>query len=572
MKNSNTLFLTAKGTLRVAAGRRIAVLVLAALTTVAGTAPFRMSAGWAASTPQGSAVAAASAKDAVVLTAKGALRGIPSGDIFVFKGIPFAKPPVGALRFAPPEDVDPWQGERDATKFGPASLQLPMTMTQGFIDEVGLSEDCLTLNIWTPKLDKGAKLPVYVWIHGGGYTNGAGSMPDFDMTRFAREGVVGVTINYRLGVMGFFASNTTLEKYGTTGNWGTLDQIKALEWVRDNIEAFGGDPNRVTIGGESAGSFSVGALLLSPPAGGLFQRAIMESGSILSVKNNTPPNGPVRVEAPYAALANVFGAADNEAGLAKLRAADAETLASLNADLSFNFATVGPQWLLMPFFDDKVLPRNPRDALSKGKFNKADLLFGYNADEGASFVPLADELAYKGTITRQLGYENLAGVVSRYPVDAQHPALARTREILALSMFSAPMKVFGDAYAKAGHAVYAYNFRYVESGNPGGLGAYHVTEISFGFGNADGSGVFGSGTPPTSAKIALMEDMHARWVNFIKTGDPNHSGGVTWPAYDPASASAIHFGDNARPDDGEVSVGPLIYRDDIDFINSLPRK
>ncbi|MBR1672481.1 MAG: carboxylesterase family protein, partial [Fretibacterium sp.] len=223
----------------------------------------------------------ASASPVTVRTPLGEVRGTSDGEVVSFKGIPYAKPPVGELAYAPTQPVEPWECVLDATRFGPSALQVRGPLS-GSSRENMSDAGCLTLNVWAPAGAKpGDGLPVYVFIHGGAYAQGSGSVLTYHSKSLARDGIVAVTINYRLNAQGFLATRATLEKYGTTGNWGHLDQIEALKWVRANIASFGGDPAKVTIGGESAGSFSVSTMILSPLAKGLFRAAIMESGTIL---------------------------------------------------------------------------------------------------------------------------------------------------------------------------------------------------------------------------------------------------------------------------------------------------
>lgn len=257
-------------------------------------------------------------------THSGSVVGILSDDIAIFRGIPYAAPPVGELRFAPTKPVAPWTEPLDCTEFGATAVQKEAR------NGLPMREDCLTLNVWTPALPKtgetGEKLPVYVYIHGGAYAQGSGSDPLYDGTAFAKRGIVAVTINYRLNVLGFFASKETLSRYGTTGNWGHLDQIEALKWIRENAASFGGDPDRVTIGGESAGSYSVSALMLSPLAEGLFQGAILESGTILALGGSSfySKGSPERSAEVFRMMSWLFEARDDADGLAKMRAADAD--------------------------------------------------------------------------------------------------------------------------------------------------------------------------------------------------------------------------------------------------------
>ncbi len=378
-------------------------------------------------------------------TSGGPIKGLTEDGISVYKGIPYAKPPVGDLRFAPPQDVTPWTEVLDCTELG--SIAVQDTASEG----VTMSEDCLTLNIWTPDADKEEKLPVYVWIHGGGFAQGYGGEADYEGTNFAKEGIVTVSINYRLNALGFFASQETYDKYGTTGNWGILDQIKALEWIQENIGAFGGDNQNITIGGESAGSYSVSALITSPLAKGLFRRAIMESGSILGIPGNNyySRGNLMRSVELCRMMAHTFDASDNAKGLAVLREADANVFSQLSPLLS-DF-TITPAFMMTPVYDGYVNPTDVYETLQKGSFNKVDLLWGYNEDEGSVFVPEdTDQLTYEMMAARMYGYKNRQAVLERFPVNEEYSSGQRTREILAFGMFSAVMKPYGDALAKSG--------------------------------------------------------------------------------------------------------------------------
>jgi para-nitrobenzyl esterase len=273
------------------------------------------------------------------------------------------------------------------------------------LDSTEQSEDCLMLNIWTPsEPKKDGKLPVYVFIHGGGYASWTGNDKTFDGTSFAQNGVVAVTINYKLSTLGFFASNETYKQYGTTGNWGILDQIKALEWVRDNIEDFGGDPAQVTIGGESAGSWSVSALILSQLAEGLFRGAIMESGTILSIQSLTSSRGDLQKSIEVSqALADIFGASDTAAGLKLLHQTDPYVLNYLSPFIPDQTAAKSP-FFMAPVFDDTVLPKDPVVALREGNFNRVNLLIGFNHDEGTLFIPpTTDNSFYEAYGFRMVG-------------------------------------------------------------------------------------------------------------------------------------------------------------------------
>jgi para-nitrobenzyl esterase len=492
-----------------------------------------------------------------VTVENGVIEGLQEGSINVYKGIPYAKPPVGELRFAPPEGAEPWNGELDCTRFGFQCLQVPF-----FAGLEPFSEDCLTLNVWTPaKPGEEVKLPVYVFIHGGGFAAGSGSSPIYDGTSFAKKNVVMVTINYRLGAFGFFASQETFKRYGTTGNWGLLDQIKALEWVRDNIAAFGGDPDRITIGGESAGSFSVSALVVSPLAKGLFRGVIMESGSILSLPQLSHyARGDLQksIEAS-SVLSSIFEAGDDADGLTKMRKAEAEVLARLCP--MGNDQTLTPPFLLAPVFDGKVIPKSPLDAIASGVVG-VNFLVGFNNDEGSLFVSDdADESKWKTQITLMFGGEKALQVLDRFKIGAQDAPLESARQVVAYGIFSAGMKRFADIAADTGGNVYMYKFKYVFPDNErNGLGAAHASEMPFVFNTLSRGGLSGS-----EAEI-LADEMHTRWANFIKTGDPNVGdlplSGVKWPKYDPKEAKVLYL-------DKKITSEVLEDKENIDFIANL---
>ena len=311
-------------------------------------------------------------------------RGVSS-----YKGIPYAMPPVGHRRFKAPEPMPPWEAVRDCSKPGNSSLQMGgITVDSPSTYQMdGKSEDCLFLNVWTPAVAADEHYPVYVFIHGGAFSSGSGSEMVYDGGRMAQEGVVVVTINYRLGALGFLATRGLLAEAGTTGNYGILDQIQALHWVQSNIKSFGGDPDQVTIGGQSAGAYSVTALLLSPLAKGLFHQAVVESGSIFSISSfsslnrgdlqKTMDNGKL--------LCDLYGIEDSQNGLEQLRTLSGDIFAALSMVKS-NQATVPNAFGFWPVFDGVVLPADPVMALKNGEVNPVKILAGYNSDESSLFI------------------------------------------------------------------------------------------------------------------------------------------------------------------------------------------
>jgi para-nitrobenzyl esterase len=511
---------------------------------------------------------AADQEQVQVETALGPVVGLSKGQVTVFLGLPFAKAPVGDRRFAPPESPEAWTEPRPAFKPGPMCLQIPMDMFQASVASnhafPGYSEDCLNLNLWRPQgAKKGDNLPVYLFIHGGGFGLGAGSQALYDGSALAQEGLVVVTFNYRLGAMGFFSSQETLNQYNTTGNWGILDQIKALEWVRDNVAAFGGDPTKVTVGGESAGSFSVAALILSPKAQGLFRSAIMESGTIFGLESFLFARGNLDLAIKTSSvLASAFGAKDDAAGLAKLRKVDANILTRLSP---FDFDFTKPVFLGMsPVKDGQVIPVDPQRALAEGKGQKVKVLMGFNHDEGTLFVPAPDgskdDQVYKDTVFLLMGQDGSKAFWERFPVDKDHDLVARTRQAIGYAFMSSTMKRFADLQARFDD-VYFYQFDYVTQAMAKlGLGAAHASELAF---------VFDVKLPMvnfTEKEQKLSDEIRLRWANFIKSGDPNLGAlppsKIDWPKYDPQNPQALVFNETVR-------AGAFPDLEDLDFVTDL---
>jgi para-nitrobenzyl esterase len=490
----------------------------------------------------------------LVKTPSGKVQGVSKDGVNIFKGIPFAMPPVGDLRFAPPKDVQPWKKTLKAENYGATAVQ-PQP-----IENLPMSEDCLNLNIWTPAGAKQkSKLPVYVWIHGGGFGVGTGAKKLYDGTNLAKQGIIVVTINYRLGALGYFASEQTYKQYGTTGNWGTLDQLKALEWINKNISAFGGDAKNITIGGESAGSYSVSALLLNPLAKNLFQKAIMESGDITALQFSNPyaRSDMERTTKLNSVISSVFDVTeDNASGLTALRAADPNVLCQLTEfESDFNKATL---FYVSPVFDGYAIPKDPVAFLKTGNFNKVKLLLGYNKDEGSLFIGNSNELLYKTLVYKMFGAEKAKAVLERFPVDKQHTALDRARQLVKLGVFCAGMKRFADCYAKDNLDVYMYTFTHeTETTKAQGLGAYHGMELDYIFGN------FINNVNPTEKDKEISKEMQTRFINFIKTGNPNDGeklpSSQIWPKYSADTLKIMNFGETTAP----VTIPEI---DDIEFI------
>jgi para-nitrobenzyl esterase len=468
-----------------------------------------------------------------VKLADGEIQGSLKGTSLQFLGIPYAKPPVGDLRWKAPQKPDPWTNVRDATQFGKRCAQLMDATLQNAASN---DEDCLYLNVWTPSPAPKAPLPVMIWIHGGGNVNGSASEPVpfvntgvFYTGEFLAEGhgVVVVSLNYRLGIFGFFA-HPDLAAEGSSGNQGLLDQQMAFHWVHDNIAKFGGDPGNVTIFGESAGSFDVCMHMAAPSNAGLFHRAISESGGCTTVQ-------PTRAQAEAAATAFAADAGCPGAGaLACLRGkAAADLMASPDVAAGKGFS---------PDVDTQFLPDQPRTLYDMGKIAKVSYLLGSNTDEGTLFLPAKLPMTdqdYMDDLTAMFGASASAVAAMYQPANFQNSALNPQTAALA--------RVIGDSRlvcttfdtavrtAAAGASVYMYNFDVpVPAAISATLGATHGSELTSVF-----------GTSPTFAADpgakAVSDLMQRYWTNFARTGNPNAGADLAWPAFTKSQNTRINF-------------------------------
>jgi para-nitrobenzyl esterase len=446
--------------------------------------------------------------------------------VAAWKGIPFAKPPVGDLRWRPPVPAPDWQGVRDAAAFGSACLQ-PAPDPKGLYSNgmAPTSEDCLTLNVWAPAGAR--KLPVMVWIHGGALVGGSGSETLYDGAKLARHGIIFVSINYRLGLLGFLAhpALSAESPRHLSGNYGLLDQIAALHWVRDNIAAFGGDPAKVTIAGESAGGLSVIALLASPQARGLFGKAITESGYMPSYRTlHDATRGLPSAEDGGAALAGSAGLST----AAALRAADLTTLFK---------AGLATGWQPEPVIDGAVLKRQMAETFARGEQAKVPVLAGFNEGEIRSLLFLMPhgvpdrQAAYEADVRRRFG-DQAAAFLRIYPgANPRADAMASMRD--AIYGWAAQNVV--RRQAALGLPAYLYFFRHATPAERArDLAAFHASELPYVFGQVGADGAIGPNwpKPPLDRTEARLSDaMMQYWVSFVKTGVPTAQGEVAWPRY-----------------------------------------
>ncbi|PVM77529.1 carboxylesterase/lipase family protein [Caulobacter radicis] len=461
-----------------------------------------------------------------VVTASGALTGAREAGVVSFKGIPYALPPVGELRWRAPQPAATWTGDRAATRFSASCQQAAPApfgpYTAPFITPAELSEDCLYLNVWAPKSAR--KLPVYVFIHGGAYQAGGASVPAYDGAGLARKGAVVVTLNYRLGLFGFFAHPELSREspLGTSGNQGVLDTIAALRWVQANISRFGGDPANVTIAGQSAGAGMVNHLLVSPLAQGLFQRAVMESGPALGI--------------PALPLALAEGGGVGSA--AKLKVAN---LAQMRALPAADLMKAGLPVMPLPITDGKVIPTDPESPGAR-VVSKVPLIAGYNRDETSPADAPKTAAAFEADVRKKMG-PVADQILQLYP-HASDAEAARSAVQLQVDRRVAGLILWGERRAADGQPAYIYLFEHTYPGlDPARNGAFHTAEVPYVMGalNLQGAAF-------TDVDKALSAEMQSRWLSFMRTGDPNPRGARTvWPraSQDPGSVQRFAPTDKA---------------------------
>ena len=468
----------------------------------------------------------------------------------VFKGIPFAAPPVGPLRWRPPQPVSHWSGVRDGSHFAAICPQKTDDLDSIYYLDPGkqtLSEDCLYLNVWTAAPSASARLPVMVWLYGGGFDHGSGTEKYYWGDDLAKKGAVVVTFNYRVGALGFLAHPELTKESGrnASGNYAFMDQIAALQWVKRNIAAFGGDPSRVTLFGQSAGGASVGYLMASPFAKGLFQRAIGESGGI--------GQGGVKTLAAAEKAGEKYAHALGATTLADLRAKTVEQLRSVPG--SFR-----------PITDGYVVPADPYEIFEAGKQNDVPLLAGSTANEGGA--RRADGSAHDFAHEARAAYgADAEAYLKLYPAESDSQA-EESRYATMADRTAAGQRMWAQLETRTGtHKAYLYLFSRIPPFPPGAhfreartskLGAYHAVELIYVFDHP-----YLKDWPWQDQDRKIADDMSSYWANFAATGDPNGGGLPNWPAYNEKNEKRMNFGD-------QIAAGPIPNQAALDFIAAHP--
>lgn len=484
----------------------------------------------------GTTMLATAAPAQLVEAPAGTVQGKADRGVTVFRGIPYAQPPVGPLRWKPPAPLAPWSGVRKAENFGAACIQPRPRVASIYANPPEkMSEDCLALSIWVPKAAR--KAPVFVWIHGGALTTGYGHEAMYDGAKLAAQGLIVVSINYRLGVLGYLAHPALSAESpdGVSGNYGLLDQIAALKWVRDNIGAFGGDARNVTIAGESAGALSVMYLMASPAARGLFDKAIAQSAYMISTPSLKDERfGEPAAEATGVRVAKALGAAD----LAALRAMDGEKLAADAAKAGyFPWGTI----------DGRVLPRQLVDTFDRGEQAPVPIITGFNIGEIRSLRFLAppppkDGATYEAAIRTRYG--DLADAFLRlYPAATLEESVLATPRDALYGWTAERLAMRQGAIGQAGY-LYIFDHGY-PAADENGLHGFHAAEIPYVFGTATRTPPLWPRIPDTVAEKRFSQAMTAYWASFAKTGVPRADGQPAWRSYRD-DAAFIAFADVPR--------------------------
>lgn len=465
-----------------------------------------------------------------------------SGLVKIFKGIPFAATPLGEFRWKAPQPVIPWEGIKSCTENPAAPMQNPpvpfFAWSEEFlIPKAPISEDCLYLNVWTAADKKDEKRPVMVWIYGGGFSSGGNTVPLYDGEDLAKKGIVVVAINYRVGMLGFLAHPelSAENPEQTSGNYGLLDQIAGLEWVKKNIAEFGGDPDNVTIAGQSAGAFSVNALVVSPKAKGLFHKAIAQSGGMFN-RGTGLISGIQGAEERGKQLTDTLGIT-----LADLRQLPADSLLKIPARFG-------------PVVDGKILP-NVREAFENGTFSDVPLLTGWNADDRVSGNPPTTPSEFKANAKKQFG--GRAGeYLELFPAENE-VELSESLKTIGVLGFGFQNYTWAKMQSEKGlNDAYLYFFTRVPPGEPN-FGAFHSAEFSYALHT-----LRNWNRPFEQADYDLERQMSDYWVNFVKTGNPNGEGLPEWPVFNPENPLVIELGT-------EVKTRAMPFWPQMKFMESL---
>ncbi|MBR0716605.1 carboxylesterase/lipase family protein [Bradyrhizobium liaoningense] len=479
----------------------------------------------------------------------GTVIGVRDAGLAVFKGIPFAAPPVRELRWKPPAPVASWKTALLADRYAPMCVQPLRAKNSVFYQgEEPTSEDCLYLNVWSPDTRSEAKLPVMVFIYGGGWVVGSGSMPLYSGEHLARKGVVAVTFNYRLGALGFLAHPelTTESDRKASGNYGLMDMVAALTWVRDNIARFGGDPASVTVYGQSAGAAAISLLEASPLAKGLFQRAIGQSGGFAL---DGPP--------PPLAAAEKNGLALAE----KLNAKSLQELRDKGPD-----AVIAAGVPVRPILDGYVLPKPPAEVYRAGEEMRIPVLVGSNSDEGTPYPVAMSAAAFAEDARKRYG-ERADALLKLYATSTEAEARASSYELHRDRLFASAVRTWAReqsrvaptfSYYFSHRPPYVEGLAYQQQTPASALGAYHGAEMAYAYGTLDSLNWTRPVRTWTEADRKLSDLMSSYWVNFAKTGNPNGSGLPVWPAYDEGKEQVILLGDS-------VVAGDLPNKTKLDF-------
>jgi para-nitrobenzyl esterase len=453
----------------------------------------------------------------------GSLQGTSEDGLTVYRGIPFAAPPAGDLRWRAPQPAAKWEGVRKADKFGPTCFQSGR--------DPNMSEDCLYLNVWTPAKSAGDRIPVLVWIYGGGFGGGSTSIPTYSGEQLAKKGVVLVSIAYRVGILGFLAHPdlSAETKNKVSGNYGLLDMIAGLQWIQKNIAAFGGDPKRVTIFGESAGGIAVSMLCASPLAKGLFHGAISQSGgSFGPPRPTTMPGENLKRLADAERSGAEYSKGGGAASIADLRKLPPDRLPAAGRGM-------GMAW---PIIDGWVIPDDQYKLYDARRYNDTPILIGYNSDEGASFSPPRTPADYINGVKSRYG-PFAERLLKAYPTDANSvPKTAR--DLARDSAFGWHTWIWARLQAKTGKGkVFYYYFDqhpdYPADSPRAGYGAQHGADVPYVFMHLP------SGPQTTKEDLAISEAMANYWTNFAKRGDPNGEGVPNWPAFNDANPKLMYF-------------------------------